>query len=234
MYLNDCNIINNAKVLIEDSDSGYYCIEGTVHSATPIDFQAISLAKFPEHFNNDLTLSSYVRLDENVWGVLNNNINRYIKEVKKIQTNTLIAYPTTVNNVNIDEFIESIPLTFVDNFFKTLRDEPTLPLHHSLHHSLIGVEYEYKGVELGTQVTIYGWYDSINKRMKRTPRHTVVNSDNFEPITVQTMSHPIMITKANKTDVQTYYNSLNKKWKLIGVFFIFIGGCALGSKMMID
>ena len=262
-YISD--ILSSTPGLEQNSPSGYYYLEGPVHSENPIEYTApsnnVDIVPSYEDDNN-----KYIRLDETVFCVLDNSETRVerseyeiclgyisnkrttfiknIKDVKKSHTTTKIAYPITINNVNIDEFVESIPLTFINRTFvsqKEMGSESTntgVRLSHLAtvdiqQKPMIGFEFERQGVPITSKITVFGWYDATNRRMKRKRGTGIVHiidnkteEDHCHQIDVETK--PILISKTSKTDIENYYTSLNRKWNLIGYGCVLLGGVLIG------
>jgi len=264
--------ISNAKDLDtnEDHTNGYYCIEGPVHSENPI--QDINPTNGVNIINSCYEeIEEYVRLDETVYCVLENSTTRVerdefqicigymtvqqhqqhtksVKDVKKSHTNSKIAYPITVNNVNIDEFVESIPLIYINRIFKPQNemlgakddDEIVLPrlstkdLNSKL---MIGFEFEKQGVPIASKVTIFGWYDAENKRMKRRIGKGVVHvvdcdteEDKCNIIDIKSQHKPVLVTRSSRKDVEEHYKYLTRKWNGIGFSGILLGVVLIGFK----
>ena len=106
---------------------------------------------------------------------------------------------------------------------------------------MIGVEFEHQGVPIATKITIFGWYDSENKRMKRKRGAGIVNLINNDTEEDETSVinrndvikyHPVIITKADKSDIETYYNKFSRKWTYIGYAGLLIGGLFIGLTSM--
>lgn len=246
------------------ANNGYYYLEGPVHSENPMVYDTNSL-KF-ETVNLDINTTSggnnneYIRLDETIHCILDkstyinsntmeltlNGINRthslkIQKHVKKSHCSYKIAYPVTINNIIIDEFAESIPLTYIGRVFKPQLDNNELhPSSTRIDRTnvLMGAEYEYSGVPIASKVTIFGWYDGDNKVMKRRKGANIVNvinndvDDKYEFSPSKPSYTPVIVTKASKDELEEYYTNLYNKWTRIGYAGIIFGSLVIISNKL--
>lgn len=272
--MGDAKSLETSNIEGEDIGDGYYCIEGPVHSEHPIahtnPHSSVNIVPTLED-----EIDSYVRLDETVYCVLENSSTRFdrneievcigymtnnrkhstaqsVKEVKKSHTNSQIAYPITVNGVNIDEFVESIPLTYINRIFKAQNemicggegagDGMTLPKLSTkdLNSKLvIGFEFEKEGLPIASKVTIFGWYDSQNKRMKRRRGKGLIRvvdpvseEDNNEFADLKYRHKPVIVTRSSKSDVLEHYRYLKNKWNGISLGGVMLGALIIGFKFL--
>lgn len=221
--------------LQEQSNTGigavYGYVQGPLFAEKPIEHQKKLYIRLDEciyHITTTKVIGyEYQTLHKN--GDKGEKVANWQRKCEFVHRTANQVKPILINNVNIGVFIKSIPLKEINTSFQPVHDYIQNQGHSNKiniinsnsnqsdiigehDREVIGVEKRYKGIKCGKIYTIYGEYDPIKNKMKKS--HT----------------QPNIVTKQTRDEFIESEKDFANGWKIFwGAAFVLGSGiCTVG------